>query len=790
METRPVRAHAALAALVIASAASAQAALRIPLGRCTEFTSSWTNEWAYATVNSPSDKLPSCSREGFHVLAPASVSTGGASITLSDSGPAECVNARVTSLLGMGMGDWSRENTLFSQSVRIIGVAPTVENSVITSYLQGASTARRWFDDWALLADGEITLELDPESSASFRLRGPIGAPVGTPLVDIQIASASTTSLTDVQFWPGRYEFTLSGHSERGINVGSFESEISVEIRRNTNGVSAKIPSIGPQGQVVDVDQDGDLDAFDLDAWVESPTDLNADGLVDNADRAWIEHWLTIMQVAIDDCNGNGRPDSVDLVRSPDTLDTNGNGVLDACESTGLLVLRPDEWLVRPNGGTDHFGRSIGLSNNEIVVSAPLAVRLNGEGERVVSGAIYTFREDGDGDWSLSDVLENAVDQGQGTRFGGRIAIDDGRMVLTSHTPNYDPSFVIQSYRRADQEWLRLPDVPLVEDAWRQYTPDLSVTADPRLELLGNVVVVPISTNPPFMYPLLDLVAFAFDGTQWQQVDRINAGGATGSSDSPPRPGRTWTSGGKLHLASDDGTHRRFVVQNGLIEEELFDAFQTTSNFGNNTFRPAFDTFSDERGSVGLLARRSNQNDYRSIGITGQTDLGNRLPLALVEVSSEAEILLWSGPFLFVGMPDFNRSSSGSYGAVLVYRILPGAVVPRMIRAIVPPQTDYEITEFGAMLEADGNRLVISAPGGGRSDAGEFVGGIAALVDLRDLTCFADIAPPFGLVDLSDITAFVSAFLSNDPAIDADRNGLFDLADISAFVASFTAGCP
>jgi len=54
----------------------------------------------------------------------------------------------------------------------------------------------------------------------------------------------------------------------------------------------------------------------------------------------------------------------------------------------------------------------------------------------------------------------------------------------------------------------------------------------------------------------------------------------------------------------------------------------------------------------------------------------------------------------------------------------------------------------------------------------------------------ADLAGPFGLLDLADITAFVQAFMAQDPAADFDGNGLFDLDDVVAFVTAFTAGCP
>ncbi len=54
----------------------------------------------------------------------------------------------------------------------------------------------------------------------------------------------------------------------------------------------------------------------------------------------------------------------------------------------------------------------------------------------------------------------------------------------------------------------------------------------------------------------------------------------------------------------------------------------------------------------------------------------------------------------------------------------------------------------------------------------------------------AELAEPFGLLDLADITGFISAFSAGGPAADLDGSGLLDLADINLFVTAFTAGCP
>lgn len=57
--------------------------------------------------------------------------------------------------------------------------------------------------------------------------------------------------------------------------------------------------------------------------------------------------------------------------------------------------------------------------------------------------------------------------------------------------------------------------------------------------------------------------------------------------------------------------------------------------------------------------------------------------------------------------------------------------------------------------------------------------------------CIADLAPPFGVLDLADVQAFIAGFLAQNPIADlAPPFGVWDLADVQAFVAAFVAGCP
>ncbi len=55
----------------------------------------------------------------------------------------------------------------------------------------------------------------------------------------------------------------------------------------------------------------------------------------------------------------------------------------------------------------------------------------------------------------------------------------------------------------------------------------------------------------------------------------------------------------------------------------------------------------------------------------------------------------------------------------------------------------------------------------------------------------ADIAAPFGVLDLADVQAFIAAFTSGGSAADiAEPFGVLDLGDVQAFIAAFAAGCP
>jgi hypothetical protein len=60
----------------------------------------------------------------------------------------------------------------------------------------------------------------------------------------------------------------------------------------------------------------------------------------------------------------------------------------------------------------------------------------------------------------------------------------------------------------------------------------------------------------------------------------------------------------------------------------------------------------------------------------------------------------------------------------------------------------------------------------------------------RPPSCQADLAQPFGVLDMADLMAFVGRFSAQDASVDfVEPTGMFDLADIIFFVNQYLGGC-
>jgi len=111
------------------------------------------------------------------------------------------------------------------------------------------------------------------------------------------------------------------------------------------------------------------------------------------------------------------------------------------------------------------------------------------------------------------------------------------------------------------------------------------------------------------------------------------------------------------------------------------------------------------------------------------------------------------------------------------------------------PNTPVEVTARGGeflsvVLAEDDATLGITLNESSGTDDYVRAGADLFLI-LEAAACPADLAEPFGVLDLSDVAAFTAAFVAGDDLADlAEPFGVLDLSDVGAFVASFTAGCP
>ena len=75
--------------------------------------------------------------------------------------------------------------------------------------------------------------------------------------------------------------------------------------------------------------------------------------------------------------------------------------------------------------------------------------------------------------------------------------------------------------------------------------------------------------------------------------------------------------------------------------------------------------------------------------------------------------------------------------------------------------------------------------------ANEFGDNLSVLINLCTVgnPCPADLTGD-GELNFFDVSAFLTAFGSQDPAADFNSDGMFNFFDVSAFLTAFGEGCP
>ena len=185
-------------------------------------------------------------------------------------------------------------------------------------------------------------------------------------------------------------------------------------------------------------------------------------------------------------------------------------------------------------------------------------------------------------------------------------------------------------------------------------------------------------------------------------------------------------------------------------------------------------SFNDSDGEdLGVFAFSGNQSDGPGLGVFGDDPSALRMPFVTPVNSLTIEF----------GNDTASQSTRlrGFLGSAMV--------AESIVAHDGDDQLNQSITINGFFNRAE--LVYINNSNGLPSDRIEVVDNICFDVATGLTPCnAADLAQPFGLLDLSDINAFVSAFTGNLPAGDLNSDGLFDLSDINLFISAFTGGCP
>ncbi len=122
-----------------------------------------------------------------------------------------------------------------------------------------------------------------------------------------------------------------------------------------------------------------------------------------------------------------------------------------------------------------------------------------------------------------------------------------------------------------------------------------------------------------------------------------------------------------------------------------------------------------------------------------------------------------------------------------------GVIDPSTVTIVVPA--------FNGTTDVNPASGVITYTHSGLGDSDQFLysvsdelGGLSppALVSVSVTNaCPADLAAPFGVLDVTDISTFLALFAAGDPAVDyADPIGAFTVEDVITFLTLYTQGCP
>ena len=453
--------------------------------------------------------------------------------------------------------------------------------------------------------------------------------------------------------------------------------------------------------------------------------------------------------------------------------------------NTNAQVINENIKLLASDGAeSDSFGHSNAISNGVIAVGAYIENQLGS-----FAGATYLFDTAGN---ELTKLL--AKDGDAWHQFGIALDIDNGIVAIGANGYRDTTPYAIGAVYLFDAD-------PLSPNFGNQIA---KLTADDPAATTRFATAVSIKDG---------IVAV---GAPWADGDSFNTGAVYIFDADPLSP----NFGNQLaKLTANDGENRdRFgisvAIGNGIIaigsnEDDHPGALQNVGSvylFDQITHNqiakilPDDPLVFDEFGNAlaidnGILAVGASKKDDEEIG----SDVGAVYLFDLDTRNQLIKLTPFDGELIYlfgatvaldnntvaVGATFGINENGFNSGAAYTYNADPLSEEFGTLIAKFTASDGNSYDFFGNALDVDNGILTIGADG--NDDLGTSSG--SAYIFNMNPPCPADFTND-GLLNFSDVSAFLDAFGSNNPTADFTNDGSYNFLDISAFLLTYAAGCP
>lgn len=420
-------------------------------------------------------------------------------------------------------------------------------------------------------------------------------------------------------------------------------------------------------------------------------------------------------------------------------------------------VINEDEKIIPSDGfQQDFFGESVSMSGNIAVLGARLD-DTNG----LDSGSAYLFHiSTGQKSWKLLANDGASLDQ-----FGQSVAVNGTTVVVGSpwdddNGPESGSVYLFDSIT-GQQTAKLLPDDGSSNDFFG-YSVAISETNIIVGGRSGSVYLFD-STTGQQLFKLLP--TDGAEGNQFGEALAIHGNlavvGAEFDDDNGTNSGAVYvfdasTGHQIMKIYPSDGASRDFFGRSVAINSSYI-----------VVGAPGDDDNGSGSGSAYLFNATTLQQVSKLLPVDGM--VGDRF----------GESISISGNRVVIGARTRDESDIDS-GAAFVFDTTTGKQI-----AMLLPSDGAERDEFGTSVGVSGNKIVVGAS---EDDDNGFASGSGYIFSIPSL-CPPDLNND-GSLNFFDVSAYLTAYATNDPAADFNNDGEFNFFDVSAFLVAYLAGCP